>query len=149
MVLGAFEIIKRLPSIVYRPSINDQRKSNNEKQLTNMHSNLEVWKLSHQLTLEVYKISNSFPKSEQFGLVSQVRRSVSSVPTNIVEGQARQYKKEFIQFLYIAKASLEETNYHLYLAKDLDYLTESEYRTLEEMCTRIKMMLFKLIKSMQ
>jgi four helix bundle protein len=114
-----------------------------------MHSNLEVWKLSHQLTLEVYKISNSFPKSEQFGLVSQVRRSVSSVPTNIVEGQARQYKKEFIQFLYIAKASLEETNYHLYLAKDLDYLTESEYRTLEEMCTRIKMMLFKLIKSMQ
>lgn len=114
-----------------------------------MHSNLEVWKLSHQLTLEVYKISKSFPKSEQFGLVSQVRRSASSVPTNIVEGQARQYKKEFIQFLYIAKASLEETNYHLYLAKDLDYLTESEYTTLEEMCTRIKMMLFKLIKSMQ
>ena len=79
-----------------------------------MNSNLEVWKLSHQLTLEVYKISKSFPKSEQFGLVSQVRRSASSVPTNIVEGQARQYKKEFIQFLYIAKASLEETNYHLF-----------------------------------
>ena len=61
-----------------------------------MESNLEVWKLAHQLTLEVYKITQSFPKSEQFGLMSQMRRSVSSVPTNIIEGQARQYKKEFI-----------------------------------------------------
>ena len=83
-----------------------------------MESNLEVWKVAHQLTVEVYKITQSFPKSEQFGLTSQVRRSVSSVPTNIIEGQARQYKKEFIQFLYVAKGSLEETNYHLYLSKD-------------------------------
>lgn len=72
-----------------------------------MESNLEVWKLSHKLTIEVYKITQVFPKAEQFGLVSQVRRSASSVPTNIIEGQARQYKKEFIQFLYIAKGSLE------------------------------------------
>jgi four helix bundle protein len=83
-----------------------------------MESNLEVWKLAHQLTIDVYKITQTFPKTEQFGLVSQVRRSVSSIPTNIIEGQARQYKKEFIQFLYIAKGSLEETNYHLYLSKD-------------------------------
>jgi four helix bundle protein len=69
-----------------------------------MESNLEVWKLAHQLTLEVYKITQSFPKSEQFGLTSQMRRSVSSVHTNIIEGQVRQYKKEFIQFLYIEKA---------------------------------------------
>ena len=114
-----------------------------------MESNLEVWKLSHQLTIEVYKISQVFPKSEQFGLVSQVRRSVSSVPTNIIEGQARQYKKEFKQFLYIAKGSLEETNYHLFLSKDLGYISEEEYHLLFEMCTRIKMMLYKLIKSMQ
>lgn len=69
-----------------------------------MESSLEVWKLAHQLTLEVYKITQSFPKSEQFGLMSQIRRSVSSVPKNIIEGQARQYKKEFVQFLYIEKA---------------------------------------------
>ena len=114
-----------------------------------MESNLEVWKLAHQLTVEVYKISQIFPKAEQFGLTSQVRRSVSSVPTNIIEGQARQYKKEFIQFLYIAKGSLEETNYHLFLSKDLGYISESEYDILFELCTRIKMMLYKLIKSMQ
>jgi len=51
-----------------------------------MESNLEVWKLSHQLTIDVYKLTQVFPKSEQFGLVSQVRRSVSSIPTNIIEG---------------------------------------------------------------
>lgn len=114
-----------------------------------MESNLEVWKLAHQLTIAVYKITQTFPKSEQFGIVSQVRRSVSSVPTNIIEGQARQYKKEFIPFLYIAKGSLEETNYHLYLSKDLGYISEIEYQFLFELCTRIKMMLYKLIKSMQ
>lgn len=114
-----------------------------------MESNLEVWKLAHQLTIDVYKITQNFPKSEQFGLVSQVRRSVSSVPTNIIEGQARQYKKEFIQFLYIAKGSLEETNYHLFLSKDLGYISEEQYNLLLEMCVRIKMMLYKLIKSMQ
>lgn len=113
-----------------------------------MESNLEVWKLAHQLTLDVYKITQAFPKSEQFGLTSQVRRSVSSVPTNIIEGQARQYKKEFIQFLYVAKGSLEETNYHLYLSKDLGYTTEIDYTLLFELCTRIKMMLYKLIKSL-
>ncbi|SEG18825.1 four helix bundle protein [Flavobacterium urumqiense] len=63
-----------------------------------MESNLEVWKIAHQLTLVVYKVTQNFPKTEQYGLTSQVRRSVSSVPTNIIEGQARQYKKEFIQF---------------------------------------------------
>tara|TARA_R110002072_G_scaffold289873_4_gene457237 strand:- start:143 stop:355 length:213 start_codon:yes stop_codon:yes gene_type:complete len=69
-----------------------------------MESKLEVWKLAHQLTLEIYKISNKFPSSEMYGLTSQIRRSSSSVPTNIIEGQGRQYQKEFIQFLYIAKA---------------------------------------------
>ena len=113
-----------------------------------MESNLEVWKIAHQLTLAVYKTSQNFPKSEQFALTNQVRRSASSVPTNIIEGQARQYKKEFIQFLYIAKGSAEETNYHLFLAKELGYLSEGEYDDLFELCKRVKMMLFKLIKSL-
>ena len=110
-----------------------------------MESNLEVWKTAHQLTLAVYKVTQNFPKSEQFGLTSQVRRSASSVPTNIIEGQARQYKKEFVQFLYISKGSLEETNYHLFLSKELGYISEDDYKMLAELCTRIKMMLYKLI----
>ncbi len=114
-----------------------------------MECKLEVWKLSHQLTLAVYKISAKFPSSENFGLTSQIRRSISSVPTNIIEGQGRQYKKEFIQFLYIAKGSLEEANYQLFLAKDLNYILENEYVELYEVFTRIKMMLYKLIKSLR
>lgn len=114
-----------------------------------MENNLEVWKLAHQLTLEVYKVSKNFPSSEVYGLTSQVRRSSSSVPTNIIEGQGRQYKKEFIQFLYIAKGSLEEANYQLFLAKDLQYITNEEYEELNVLCTRIKMMLYKLIKSLK
>ncbi|MFN3942974.1 MAG: four helix bundle protein [Flavobacterium sp.] len=112
-----------------------------------MESNLEVWKLTHQLVLDVYKISDKFPPSEQFGLTSKLRRSVASIPTNIVEGIARQYKKEFIQSLYVTEGSLDETNYHLYLAKDLGYISEFDYQELFEFCSRIKMMLHKLIKS--
>ena len=114
-----------------------------------MESKLEVWKLSHQLTLQVYACSSKFPSSERYGLTSQLRRSASSVPTNIIEGQGRQYKKEFVQFLYIAKGSLDETNYHLFLAKDLKYITNETYRELYELCKRIKMMLFKLISSLK
>ncbi|SDS27042.1 four helix bundle protein [Polaribacter sp. KT25b] len=114
-----------------------------------MECKLEVWKLAHQLTLEVYVVSKKFPSSELYGLTSQVRRSSSSVPTNIIEGQGRQYKKEFIQFLYIAKGSLEEANYQLFLARDLSYISNEEYNELNTLCTRIKMMLYKLIKSLK
>lgn len=155
--------VDRLPKIVYRTTKNVKRTTSNEKRKTKiehritnneqrtktMESNLEVWKLSHQLVLSIYKITENYPKSEQFGLVSQIRRSAVSIPTNIIEGQARQYKKEFIQFLYIAKGSLEETNYHLLLSKDLGFITEQTYQELSEICIRIKMMLYKLIKSMQ
>jgi four helix bundle protein len=58
-----------------------------------MESNLEVWKTAHQLTLAVYKVTQNFPKSEQLGLTSQVIRSVASVPTTIIEGQSRHFKK--------------------------------------------------------
>ena len=114
-----------------------------------MECELEVWKLSHKLTLKVYEVSKQFPSDENFGLTSQVRRSAVSVPTNIVEGRGRQYKKEFIQFLYVAKGSLEETNYHLYLAKDLKYISLVVYEELDQICKQIRMMIYKLIKSLR
>ncbi|MFC2128180.1 four helix bundle protein [Bacteroidota bacterium] len=114
-----------------------------------MECKLEVWKLAHEFTLAIYKVSNKFPSSENYGLTSQIRRSTASVPTNIIEGQGRRYKKEFVQFLYIAKGSLEEVNYQLFLAKDLNYISKEEYNELFELCTRIKMMLYKLIKSLK
>jgi len=114
-----------------------------------MQNNLEVWKVSHELTLKVYKITDKFPKAEQFGLTNQLRRSASSMPTNIIEGQARQHPKEFIQFLYIARGSNAETNYHLFLAKELNYVTLTEYQEMLTLCDRIGMMLNKLIKAIK
>jgi len=115
-----------------------------------MECKLEVWKLAHKLTLDVYNISKKFPASENYGLSSQIRRSCASIiPTNIIEGQGRQHKKEFIQFLFIAKESFEETNYQLFLAKELNYISEEDDSTRSATCIRIKMMLFKLIKSLK
>jgi len=113
-----------------------------------MENKLEVWKKSHELTLAVYLITKQFPKEEQFGLISQLRRSASSVPTNIIEGQARQYVKEFKQFLFVAKGSLAETHYHLYLAKSLLYIDDMTYSHIDAQIISIKMMLAKLIKSL-
>lgn len=106
---------------------------------------LEVWKKSHELTLEVYKITRKFPTNEIYGITSQIKRSSSSIAANIIEGQSRQHTKEFIQFLYIAKGSTEETHYFLLLSKDLEYITQNEFVDLEKLCISIKMMLNKLI----
>ncbi|MCZ4221812.1 four helix bundle protein [Pedobacter rhodius] len=111
-----------------------------------MENKLEIWKKAHNLTLSIYLLSKQFPKEELFVLTSQIRRSASSVPTNIVEGQARQYFKEFKQFLFIAKGSLAEKHYHLYLAKSLSYLSEETYVSIDAQIISIKMMLTKLIK---
>lgn len=74
------------------------------------------------------------------------RRSVASVPTNIVEGNEHQGKKEFLQFLFIAKGSLIETRYHLLLAKDLGYLKLKEYKLLHDKSLEVAKMLNRLIK---
>ncbi|GAB6045620.1 hypothetical protein JCM11957_12180 [Caminibacter profundus] len=87
-------------------------------------NNLEVWKKAHSLVLDIYETTKSFPKEEIYGIISQIRRTAYSVPVNIVEGKAMKNTKEFIQFLNIANASLEEVRYFLILSKDLEYISE-------------------------
>ena len=99
--------------------------------------------------MDVYKITNNFPKEEKFKLGDQLRRSASSVPTNIVEGNSRAHKKEDIQFLYLAKGSLEEPKYHLLLAKDLGYLSDTIYNKLIEDCREIGRMISGLVKHLK
>ncbi len=82
---------------------------------------LIVWQKSHQLVLEVYKYSEAFPKKEMFGLTSQLRRSIISVPANIAEGFKKRGKPDKMRFLNIAQGSLEESRYYLILAFDLKY----------------------------
>jgi four helix bundle protein len=86
---------------------------------------LKVWQRSHQLTLEVYRITVSFPPVERYGLISQLRRAAASVPTNIAEGSKRQSDQEYSRFLNIAEGSLVETEYLLMLSRDLGYLARN------------------------
>ncbi len=79
---------------------------------------LRLWKETHELVLEIYKVTASFPNDEKYGIVSQIRWAITSVAANIAEGCERKYQKEFIHFLYIAKGSLSEARYFLLLAHD-------------------------------
>lgn len=106
---------------------------------------LKIWQKSHLLTLEIYKISQKFPKSEKYGITSQIRRSASSVPANIVEGYSRKGSREFLHFLYQARASLDETTYFLILSKDLKYLSKDESDVIFEKIIVVMKMLNKFI----
>ena len=93
------------------------------------YTELDVWKHARVLASHIYELTSSFPKSEQFGIISQIRRCVVSVPSNIAEGCGRQHKKETIQFLSIARGSLYELETQLYISKDLSYITEDQLTT--------------------
>jgi len=89
------------------------------------HKDLEVWQVGIKLVTEVYKISKQFPKDEQFGLTSQIKRCAVSIPSNIAEGSARNYDKEMLQFLYIALGSLAELETQIVIANELNFLNDS------------------------
>ena len=109
---------------------------------------LEVFKNGHNLTLNIYKISKKFPAEEKFSLVEQIRRSAASVCTNLMEGSHRLGRKEFRQFVGIAKGSAGELKYHLLLAKDLGYLPEEQFAVLRSEAEKISKMLNGLAKSL-
>jgi four helix bundle protein len=94
---------------------------------------LIVWQKAHLLTLKVYKLSKGFPKEEQFGLVSQIRRAAVSIAANIAEGFTRKSNLEKQRFLNISQGSHEEVRYYLILSKDLGYCdTDKQSETLDE-----------------
>lgn len=109
---------------------------------------LEVFKKSHELTLAIYRLTESFPQTERFGLVTQMRRAAASICTNLLEGSHRLNRKEFRQFTGIAKGSVGELKYHILLAKDLGYLPIEEYHVLKTEIEQISMMLNGLVKSL-
>ena len=110
---------------------------------------LKAWQKAHSLVLEIYRLTARFPSAERFRLTDQLCRAASSVPANIVEGQARQTTKEYIHFLYTARGSLEETRYHLLLARDLELLDSDTYATLETDYETVSKMLNGLIQSLK
>ena len=103
--------------------------------------NLKVRQKSHALTLDVYRNTRGFPDDERYGLTAQLRRSCASVPANLAEGCARFSDVDFARFVNNAAGSASETDYHLLLARDLDYLEESIYQPLFEQESEVKKML--------
>ena len=110
---------------------------------------LKVWQETHSLVLEIYRVTTSFPKSETYGLVDQLKRAAYSVPANIVEGQSRNTTKEYLQFLHNARGSLEEIRYFLLLSFNLKFLKQNKYKELEQKYESASKMLNGLIKSLR
>lgn len=110
------------------------------------HKDLDVWKLSIDLVVDIYKLSESFPKSEVYGLTSQIRRAAVSIPSNIAEGAARKNRKEYIQFLYIALGSLAEMETQLIICQRLNYIPAFDKD--QERIIHIRRMLVNLIRKL-
>lgn len=87
---------------------------------------LAIWQRSHQLTIDIYRATLKFPKEEIYGLTSQIRRAVASIPTNIAEGCGRRTNAELANFLNIASGSASEVEYEILLAKEVGYITEEQ-----------------------
>ena len=113
------------------------------------YKKLKVWEDAHQLTVDIYNITKKFPNNEQYGLTSQIRRSSSSIPTNIVEGCGQLTRSNYIRFLGMAQGSAYEVEYQILLAKDLGYLKLDKYNLLNKKIKDIIYMLFGLIKSLK
>ncbi|HVV53814.1 MAG TPA: four helix bundle protein [Mucilaginibacter sp.] len=106
---------------------------------------LFLWQEAHQLVLDVYKLSEHFPKSETFGLTSQLRRAAVSIPCNIAEGCGRYTPKDFANFLQIALGSTNETDYLTLLSRDLGYLSHGQFGLIQEHLNKIRAMNISLI----
>ena len=94
---------------------------------------LDAWRACHELVLAVYKITTGFPQSELYGLTSQIRRAAMSAPLNIAEGSAKRGPREFRRYLDIALGSLSELSYAFIMARDLEYVSDDEWKSIESL----------------
>jgi len=107
-------------------------------------TDLKVWQRSHKLTLDLYRLTASFPSDERFGLVSQIRRAAVSVPANIVEGTKRSHARDYGRFLNIAEGSNAELSYLIILSRDLGFIDKERSRALLVELDEISRMLYVL-----
>jgi len=105
------------------------------------YEDLEVWQKAHALTIQLYRITETFPRAEMFGLTSQIRRAASSVGANLAEGCGRWGEAELARYVQIAMGSASELQNHLRLAKDLGFLSESDHHASIKTLTSTRQML--------
>ncbi len=117
-----------------------------EINLIRTHKDLEIWQLGIEMVEYVYKSTADFPREEQYGLVSQMRRCAVSIPSNIAEGAARHTIKEYIQFLYVSLGSLSELETHVEISRRLKFFGDLEF---PEMIEKLRRKLLNFIKHLK
>jgi four helix bundle protein len=113
------------------------------------HKDLTTYQKTYGLCLEIYKLTREFPKEELYGLVSQMRRSAVSIPSNIAEGYSRKSRKEYVQFLRIALGSCAELETQVSLAIDLNYISNNKGEEISGELAKAGQLLTKLISSLE
>lgn len=124
-------------------------RTSGEKPTIKSYQDLQVWQQAMDLAVECYKLTQRFPRAEIFGIVSQVRRSASSVPANIAEGHGREGRAHFVQFLRIAQGSLKELETHLLLSARVGFLQEKDSDPILRRCGDVGKMLRGLIRALE
>jgi four helix bundle protein len=97
------------------------------------YERLEAWRAAHKLAMAVYRATESFPRTELYGLTSQMRRAALSVPANIAEGSARRGSAEFRRYLDIALGSLSELSYYLLFSREMGFLRDERHSAVEQL----------------
>jgi len=120
-----------------------------EKQKIKSYRDLIAWQKGYRLCLTTYKSISSFPKNEEYGISSQIKRSAVSIPSNIAEGYARHSTKEFIRYLYFSFASLAELETQISIAKDLTYIKNEVFEKIQSLITELQVIIKALIKSLK
>ncbi len=110
---------------------------------------LRIWQKGHEIVLEIYTMTMKFPKTETYGLVSQMRRSAASIPTNIAEGCGRNGNKELARFVQIAMGSASELEYQILLSHDLGYITSEQYDLVMDRMILLKKMIIKFLTGLR
>jgi len=111
------------------------------------YQSIKAWQLADNLAVAVYAVTQDLPVEERFGLISQMRRASVSVAANIAEGSSRSSRKEYFQFLSIARGSLSELRYYLHLANRLGYLNAQKHVQLDGLCDEAARVLYGLMKA--
>jgi four helix bundle protein len=112
------------------------------------HERFDAWKLAHRLALELYRVTEGWPKSERYELTVQVRRAALSVPANIAEGAAKRGSREFRRYLDVSIGSLAEISYYLFFARERGLLTYKDWEELEELRNRVGQLTWRLSRSL-
>ncbi|MFH1752008.1 MAG: four helix bundle protein [archaeon] len=110
---------------------------------------LRVWQAAKDFTIDIYKVTEKFPVSEQYAMVQQLRRAAYSVPSNIAEGCGKTSQKELARYLSISNGSIKEVENFLILAKELGYLSKQDYSVLSENLEKIAKMNSRLLKNVR